>query len=136
MTPGSFGGGGLGWAMTFISAFLLVSVVVDLLRGEGFQTTSAALGVMLLPQGVQQIAASRSHQPLAERARTASSMALPLAAVLVWAGLISTWRAGEENSWLLVVGAVLLLVAALVAVAGAVAGRRSGQAGTSERMNA
>lgn len=131
-----FGEGGLGWAMIFVSAFLLFVVVVDTARGRGLETSTLALATLLLPQGVRQVAASRGMPRLTDRAQTASRVALPVTAVLIWAGLINDWAAGRGTNWLLLVGGVLLLVASIFAGAGAVAQRRSARAGTSERMNA
>ncbi|MBB1245472.1 hypothetical protein GL263_18160 [Streptomyces durbertensis] len=134
----------LGWAMTAAGVFLLFTVVVDLLRGEGFATASAACALIVLPEGLRKLAEARRRPRPADRLGTATRVGILLAGVVVWSRLVLDWVQGRGTDWLLLTAGVVCAAAAALAAAGLVAGRqseRSGtpegkRSGTSERMSA
>lgn len=127
---------GLGFAMIVASSVLLLIGVIDPLLGNGFETVTVAFGLLVLPQGIQQVTADRSSARLRARLRLFSRLGMAAAVLLIWGGLIADWNAGRGTSWLVLIGGVCLLLAILLTGAGMIAERRSAKAGTSARMNA
>ncbi|WP_461029826.1 hypothetical protein [Streptomyces sparsus] len=124
----------IAWILTVIGTALLAGVAVEWALGEGLDVPPLALGLFLLPEGLHQLARSHDRPVLARRARLLTGFAVTAAGVVVWASLVWDWAGGRGTDWWVLAAGLLLLPAGALALAGVVAGRRSGRAGRSGRM--
>lgn len=142
--PGSEAPGGKGWlseerlgvALVVAGTVLLVSGVVQPGQGDGFDRLALALGLLVLPQGLQRVASGRGHTRVAGRLNVLTRLGVLAGVLLVWGGLIADWAAGRGTNWLVLLAGVFLLAGALLTAAGEISRRRSTRAGTSARMGA
>ncbi|MDK1474334.1 hypothetical protein QNO07_13030 [Streptomyces sp. 549] len=124
------------WVITVIGTALLAGVVIELVIGECLDVLLLALGLLLLPQGLSQLARSHQRPDLLRKARILSAVGAVAAGLTVWTWLVLGWVNGDGTDWWVFAAALLLLAAGVLALAGVVASRRSEGPGGSGRMGA
>lgn len=129
------GEGRLGAVLAVAGTVLLLGGLLQAGQWGGFDRLSLALGLLVLPQGLQHLASSGGRTRAAARLKVVSRLGMLAGVLLLWGGLLADWGAGRGTNWLVLLSAILLFAGLLLTAAGQIAERRSTRAGTSVRMD-
>ncbi|MEU7045454.1 hypothetical protein AB0A77_30965 [Streptomyces varsoviensis] len=112
-----------GWGLIVCGTILTVSVIVDLVLGDGFAWWTLAWMFVLLPEGVRYVDAERGSGRIAARIQSLLPWRLAVAGAILWAGLITEWARGRDTDWIILAAAVLVLISTAMTAATSVTAR-------------